>query len=190
MREGSYQSSRDRIGPAAYAESVNQDQNPAPDQAMARTRPEEAAAPESRRCPCSSGDVYGACCGRLHGTFAAKGTLVAPTAEALMRSRYTAFALASTGDLAQAEAYLLATWAPETRPASLALEGPADEGGDGVRWVSLDVEETRAGGPFDDAGTVTFTAHFRTPAGPRTQHETSRFVRRKGIWFYRDGDVS
>lgn len=117
------------------------------------------------------------------------GTLAAPTAEALMRSRYAAFALAATGELAEAEAYLLATWAPETRPAQLALDGPADESGDQVRWLRLDVEST-AGGPFDDDGSVTFTAHYRTPAGRHTQHETSRFVRRQGTWFYRDGEVS
>ncbi|WMY78590.1 YchJ family metal-binding protein [Citricoccus sp. I39-566] len=144
----------------------------------------------SRRCPCGSGDLYGGCCARFHGRYATDGTLAAPTAEALMRSRYAAFALAATGELAEAEAYLLATWAPETRPAQLALDGPADESGDQVRWLRLDVESTAGGGPFDDDGSVTFTAHFRTPAGRHTQHETSRFVRRQGAWLYHDGDAS
>lgn len=182
MREGLTQSSRDRPARSAYAETMNTSESPPVNHAAGQASAE-------RRCPCGSGDVYGACCGRLHGKFAADGTLAAPTAEALMRSRYAAFALAATGELAEAEAYLLATWAPETRPAQLALDGPADESGDQVRWLRLDVEST-AGGPFDDDGSVTFTAHYRTPAGRHTQHETSRFVRRQGTWFYRDGEVS
>ncbi|MEV4900002.1 YchJ family metal-binding protein [Citricoccus sp. NPDC055426] len=145
---------------------------------------------ESLRCPCGGGDVYGSCCGRWHGRFTADGTLAAPTAEALMRSRYSAFALASSGDLPQAEAYLLATWAPETRPAELALDAPGQGPDADLGWVRLEVESTVGGGPFDDDGAVTFTAHFRTPAGRHAQHETSRFVRRQGTWLYRDGDVS
>ena len=37
-------------------------------------------------CPCQSGKDYDACCGAIIG-----GTQTAPTAEALMRSRYSAF---------------------------------------------------------------------------------------------------
>jgi len=149
--------------------------------------PRELAA---RRCPCGSGEVYGSCCGRFHGRFTTHGILSAPTAEALMRSRYSAFALASEGEFAQAERYLLATWAPETRPASLALDAPGAGPDEDLGWLRLDVEETSDGGPFDPTGTVRFTAHFRTPAGRRTQQETSRFVRREGTWFYYAGDVS
>ena len=77
------------------------------------------------RCPCSSGEVYGACCGRFLGEFVASGTLTAPTPEQLMRSRFTAFA---TGNAA----YLLASWHPSTRPATLELE-------DDIRWYRLDI---------------------------------------------------
>ncbi|MFC7401737.1 YchJ family protein [Citricoccus sp. GCM10030269] len=167
---------------------MNHDPGQAPQQPPHSTH--STSAPEATRCPCGGGDVYGACCGRWHQRFAAEGALAAPTAEALMRSRYSAFALASTGQLAGAEDYLLATWAPETRPSSLAVDQPGNESGDDVRWLRLDVESTTGGGPFDDVGTVTFTAHFRTPAGRRTQHETSRFVRRGGVWYYREGDVA
>ena len=90
----------------------------------------------------------------------------------------------------EAERYLLATWAPETRPASLALDAPGAGPDEDLDWLRLDIEETSGGGPFDQAGTVRFTAHFRTPAGRRTQQETSRFVRREGTWLYYDGDVS
>ncbi len=61
------------------------------------------------RCPCSSNKNYADCCGRY-----LNGGEVAPNAEALMRSRYTAYTL-GRGD------YLLATWHNSTRPASLEL---------------------------------------------------------------------
>lgn len=125
---------------------------------------------DDERCPCLSGDTYGACCGRYHS-----GAATAPTAEALMRSRYSAFAV---GD----DAYLLATWAPQTRPDSA---GPGDE-----QWRRLDIHRTERGGPFDTTGVVEFTAYYRYPAtGERgSLHETSRFVREDGRWYYVDGD--
>ncbi len=120
------------------------------------------------RCPCLSGLPYAECCGPLH-----RGERTAPTAEALMRSRYSAFAV---GDAA----YLLATWHPSTRPRALDLD-PAQ------RWVRLDVVGTQGGGPFDTAGTVEFRAHYRHPDGNGWQHEVSRFVREDGAWSYVDG---
>ena len=75
------------------------------------------------RCPCTSGEVYGACCGRYLGEFAASGTLGAPTPLALMRSRFTAFALHDAP-------YLLASWHPHTHPAELTLD-------ETMRWYRL-----------------------------------------------------
>ncbi|RKR74276.1 YchJ family protein [Frondihabitans australicus] len=119
-------------------------------------------------CPCLSGNPYGECCGPLHD-----GAEVAPTAERLMRSRYSAFAVGDAD-------YLLATWAPETRPSTLDLDP-------GLRWFRLDIEGTTGGGPFDAAGTVEFTAHYRPAGGgAATQHENSRFARRGGRWLYVD----
>ena len=116
------------------------------------------------RCPCGSGLTYPECCGRLHD-----GTAAAATAEQLMRSRYSAFAV---GDAA----YLLATWDPATRPRTLELD-PA------VRWTGLEVLATTGGGLFDAEGTVT----FRASARQYTQQEHSRFRRAGGRWLYVDG---
>ncbi|QDC24584.1 hypothetical protein FE374_08070 [Georgenia yuyongxinii] len=127
---------------------------------------------DDARCPCLSGETYGACCGRFHAGLAAGGPYP-PTAEALMRSRYSAFAV---GDVA----YLEATWHPRTRPPDLAL--------DGVTWRRLDVLAAVAGGPFDTDGVVEFVAHYRSPAGGGRLHEVSRFVREGGRWFYVDGE--
>ena len=105
-------------------------------------------------CPCGRGEAYGACCGPLHSGAAA------PTAERLMRSRYSAFALGKAQ-------YLLDTWHSSTRPDDLELD-PNWE------WRRLVIEATTAGGPFDDEGTVTFTAIARTPEGRVSQREANR----------------
>ncbi|MCS6523235.1 YchJ family protein [Curtobacterium citreum] len=123
--------------------------------------------PDDQRCPCLSGNPYGECCGPLHAGAAA------PTAERLMRSRFSAFALGLPE-------YLLRSWHPSTRPDELTLD-PAQ------RWTRLDIVSTRAGGPFDSRGTVAFRAWWRTDDSRGTLEETSEFVREQGCWFYVDG---
>ncbi|MFT3715957.1 MAG: YchJ family metal-binding protein [Gordonia sp. (in: high G+C Gram-positive bacteria)] len=126
-----------------------------------------------RTCPCGSGDPCRACCGRYLTGLGEGGA--APTAAALMRSRYTAFAL---GDVEHPSA----TWHPSTRPADLHLD-------DDTRWLHSSVGPTTGGGPFDRAGTVEFTAVFRGPDGRGELREHSRFVKENGRWLYVDGDV-
>lgn len=92
-----------------------------------------------------------------------------------MRSRYTAFALGDAD-------YLLRSWHPATRPAALDLDP-------GRRWLFLEIRHTTGGGPFDESGTVEFTAHYRDPAGRGQLHEVSRFTRTEGRWSYLDGDI-
>ncbi|WIB27044.1 YchJ family metal-binding protein [Curtobacterium sp. MCSS17_015] len=124
----------------------------------------------TERCPCLSGNPYDECCGPLHAG------APAPTAERLMRSRFSAFALGLP-------AYLLDSWHPSTRPATLELD-PAQ------RWTRLDIVAARSGGPFDTAGTVTFRAWWRTDISRGTLEETSEFVREAGRWYYVDGIVA
>lgn len=127
--------------------------------------------PTPTRCPCLSGLTYDECCGPLH-----RGDRTAPTAEALMRSRYSAFAVGDAG-------YLRSTWHTATRPVSLDAD-------DGTVWRRLEVLATDGGGPFDTAGTVEFRASYRDPGGiPGSLHEVSRFVREGGRWSYVDGSV-
>ena len=120
------------------------------------------------RCPCLRGQAYDDCCGRFH-----RGESTAPTAELLMRSRFSAFALHDVG-------YLERTWHPTTRPRRLVLD-------DDVRWYRLDVLAAAGGGPDDVAGTVEFRAFYRATDGAGAQHEVSRFVRQGGAWVYLDG---
>lgn len=93
-----------------------------------------------------------------------------------MRSRFSAFAVGDPD-------YLLATWHPSTRPATLELD--ADR-----RWYRLDIIATREGGPFDRAGVVEFEAFHRGPGGAGSQREASTFLREGGRWFYVDGLLS
>jgi SEC-C motif-containing protein len=101
------------------------------------------------------------------------GTVPAPTAEALMRSRYTAFAL---GD---AE-HLLASWHSRTRPRRLDLDAE-------MRWTGLELLGRTGGTMLDDQGTVEFRASYRAGSRSGAQHERSRFAREDGRWRYLDG---
>lgn len=118
-------------------------------------------------CPCGSGKPYAVCCGPLHA-----GEKPAPTAEALMRSRYAAYVL-------KLEDYLLATWHASTRPSELDLTA------DDSKWLGLEVrahltqDETHA--------TVDFVARYRIAGRGHRLHELSRFVREDGRWYYVDG---
>lgn len=100
----------------------------------------------------------------------------APTAEALMRSRYTAYTLLR-------EAYLLATWHHSTRPASLEL--PLEQH---RKWLGLEVTRHEQTG-LDEA-TVEFVARYKVNGRAHRLHEISRFVREAGRWFYVDGNIS
>lgn len=136
----------------------------------------------SQRCPCGSGDTYAACCRRFHAG------APAPTAEALMRSRYSANALMSE-DPGFFGGYLHRSWAPETRPALAVLSRP------GARWTRLAILGVSGGGPFETHGTVEFVASYEDPSAGHTRgrgrhHELSRFRRESGQWFYIDGDVT
>ncbi|MCX4910034.1 YchJ family protein [Streptomyces sp. NBC_00878] len=112
-------------------------------------------------CPCGLAETYERCCGRFHG-----GEGTAPTAEALMRSRYCAF-------VKRDEAYLLRTWHPRTRPARVEFDP-------GMRWTGLEILGTGEGTAFHSTGTVTFRASY---AGG-SLHERSRFERVGGAWVY------
>ena len=115
-----------------------------------------------KRCPCGLPATHEACCGRFHAGAAA------PTAELLMRSRYSAFAL---GD----SAYLLRSWHPTTRPRTLELDGR-------TRWLRLEVLETTGGGLLETEGAVRFRAH----SSDGVLEEHSRFARDAGRWAYLD----
>jgi SEC-C motif-containing protein len=121
-----------------------------------------------KECPCGSRRSYADCCGLLHNG------AIAPDAEALMRSRYSAFVLGL-------EFYLLASWHPDSCPPALDLAaGPV------MKWIGLDVrrhEQTDA-----DHAIVEFVTRYKVNGRAHRLHEVSRFVRAEGRWFYLDGE--
>jgi SEC-C motif-containing protein len=123
-------------------------------------------------CPCGSGAPLEACCGAiLDGK-------PAPTAEALMRSRYTAHVLGRID-------YLIATTDASTRGGidRAAVERWARES----EWRGLTIIASR-GGAGDDDGFVEFKAAYAAGGAAHVHHERSRFRRHDGRWFYVDGE--
>jgi SEC-C motif-containing protein len=122
-------------------------------------------------CPCNNKRNYADCCAPLHNGGSAS------SAEALMRSRYSAYVLAL-------EPYLLATWHTSTRPAQLDLA--ADEK---AQWLGLEIKHRQT---IDDDNAIVefveFVARYKTGGRAHRLHETSRFVREEGRWYYIDGE--
>jgi SEC-C motif-containing protein len=122
-------------------------------------------------CPCGSGLPYAECCERYH---LGEAPL---TAEALMRSRYSAFARGLAP-------YLLRTWHPMTRPERVDLD-------DGTVWRRLQIVDTVRGGPDDTTGVVEFRAAYRDASGAGgLVEERSRFDRIAGLWLYTGAEVA
>jgi SEC-C motif-containing protein len=121
-------------------------------------------------CPCGSDSPFGRCCLPLH-----RGAAQADTAEQLMRSRYSAYAV---GDLD----YVWQTWHPRTRPDTVT---PNDE----LTWTGLEIVDAVDGQAGDQTGVVEFRAHYRQGRQSGTLHERSRFAVRARRWLYVDGDI-
>lgn len=120
-------------------------------------------------CPCGSGRSYAQCCGPLH-----EGAPAAD-AEALMRSRYSAYALG----LGQ---YLRDSWHASTRPADF----DPDASDSRANWLGLSIKRHLQTGT--DSAEVEFIARYRVGGGSAVRlHERSRFLREHGHWFYLDG---
>lgn len=121
-------------------------------------------------CPCESGKPYNTCCELAHTGSPAL------TAETLMRSRYTAYVLGL-------EAYLLKTWAAETRPAALNL-------GDDTQTKWLDLQVKRAENTSETTAIVEFVARYKIGGKAQRLHEISQFVRVDGCWYYLIGSIA
>lgn len=129
----------------------------------------------SKKCPCGSGKPFNFCCEP-----ALDGHKPAQTAEALMRSRYTAFALGCVD-------YLIKTTAEEHRN-----EDDAEvlkEQIQATTWLGLEIVDTNNGQADDEHGTVEFIAHFESDDHQASLHEISRFRKQQHHWYYVDGDV-
>lgn len=124
----------------------------------------------SNMCSCESGRSYSSCCELLIA-----GNKSATTAEAVMRSRYTASVVKNAE-------YLLKTWHLSTKPENI-LSDTIPE------FYGLHIVRTEAGGEEDNHGVVEFKAKYISQGKYRELHEISRFVKENDEWFYVDGEV-
>lgn len=125
--------------------------------------------PESP-CPCGSDKSLAGCCLPL-----IRRQVPAATAEALMRSRYTAHCL-------QAIDYLWDTWDPQQRQQS----SPEDirQWASSCHWLGLHIVATTAGKENDQQGAVRFIASY-IQEGEKHQHrEVSLFKKSDNGWLY------
>jgi len=122
-------------------------------------------------CLCGSHCEYSLCCEPFHNN-----EKTAATAEALMRSRFTAYGNKN-------EAYLLDTWDAAKRPETI------DFSKEEAVWTNLEIVKTKKGGEKDSKGIVEFKAYYTLENEPYVMNEISRFIKKSGRWFYLDGLV-
>jgi len=122
-------------------------------------------------CPCGSGKPFKLCCQPY-----VEQTRKAPTAEALMRSRYSAFALLN-------EDYLRYSWHPDTCPKQIHLN-------ENTKWLGLKIKNTVAGDVNDNTGEVEFVARSKNNGKASRLHESSHFKRFEHRWVYLDGKTT
>ncbi len=133
---------------------------------------------QERLCPCGSQALYGDCCEPY-----LLGIATAPTAEALMRSRYSAYSQGAVD-------YLIETLHPSKRRKDDKSEHL--ESSTTIQWIGLKILKTQLGGIKDRKGMVEFIATYRSKAFlsvPGELHERSRFVKERDQWFYLEGDI-
>ena len=126
---------------------------------------------EQSCCLCGSNLPYSQCCGLYH-----TGEKIPATAETLMRSRFTAYAM-HNGE------YLQKTWDATKRPAQI------DFSKDTAQWLRLEIIDVKKGGVQDEKGVVEFKAYYLLDGEESVMHEISRFKKVAGRWFYLDGVV-
>lgn len=127
--------------------------------------------PEQNTCLCGSDLCYVECCGPYHS-----GEKFPTTAEALMRSRFTAYARRDAE-------YLLTTWDASKRPKAI------DFSKETAVWEKLSIVKTKKGGKLDSKGIVEFKAYYTQDNQPCFLHEISNFVKSGQHWLYLDGVI-
>lgn len=125
-------------------------------------------------CPCGSGNLLNVCCGHYHEGHPA------PDAQALMRSRYSAYVLGHID-------YLLATTLPAQQQA---LDRNAIEQWSAQStWLGLEVENVQVIGGQPEHAFVTFVARWHDSNGEHRHRERSAFVQNSGRWYFIDPTV-
>ncbi|PCJ84873.1 MAG: hypothetical protein COA54_12775 [Thiotrichaceae bacterium] len=126
---------------------------------------------DTSSCPCGSGTLFKVCCQPY-----LEKSQAAPTAEALMRSRYTAF-------VQYDEDYLGYSWHPDNRPKVMHLNAE-------TKWLGLKIINTVDGNIDDKTGEVEFVARSKINGKASRLHENSQFARFENRWVYTKGKLS
>ncbi|MDP6428793.1 MAG: YchJ family protein [Rhodospirillales bacterium] len=126
-------------------------------------------------CPCGSARDFEECCGPI-----IEGA-PAPTAEALMRSRYTAYVTGAFDHIENTHAPEVQGDFNRSAAESMAL---------GAKWTGLEIREVTGGGADDQTGTVEFVTRFKRGGENYAHHELNNFRRQDGRWVYVDGDIN
>ncbi len=120
-------------------------------------------------CPCCSGKEYEVCCEPFH-----KRLEDAPTAELLMRSRFSAFAIPNAE-------YLLGTTLPAKRKFHKIKD--LQKWGEINVWTKLEIVNS------SNSSQVEFKAYYTDEKGkPQIHHELSIFEKLNKRWYYVSGE--
>lgn len=126
-------------------------------------------------CPCGNGESLQDCCGPY-----LEGTRLPESAEALMRSRYTAFTRGNVD-------YILNTHDPEK---SSEIDRERTEAwSKGSEWLGFELISTENGGPADDAGVVEFVARYKVKGVTVSHRERAIFRKHGQRWVFVDGQM-
>lgn len=128
-----------------------------------------------QHCPCGSGKAFSSCCEPI---LQAKSP--APTAEALMRSRYTAYCI-------KAIDYLISSTHYQYRAS---VDRPfIEKWADSAQWLGLEILQLEQGTEKDTEGTVEFVASYKDKDQVFKHHELGFFKKVKGAWYYYKGKL-
>ena len=128
-----------------------------------------------KTCPCGSGHLYSGCCEPF-----INGSKNPPTAEALMRSRYTAY-------VEHAIDYIIDTCSKEEKD-KIDFD-QTKNWSEKSKWLGLKILSTEKGNPLDTEGTVEFEATYEVDKLREVHHEKAKFKKSEGRWLYIEGDV-
>jgi len=123
-------------------------------------------------CNCGSTKSYEDCCGPL-----ISGERSAETAEALLRSRYTAYARREIE-------YIKNTIHPEEKEKR--DETAIRKWAEATEWTRLEILNVTDGGPEDKEGQIEFVSYYREKEKDKVHSELATFVKEEDTWYYKD----
>ena len=125
------------------------------------------------KCPCTSGREFAECCEPI-----IQQRQKATTAEQLMRSRYSAYALGHTD-------WIIESQSPDGR--QFVDRRATEEWSKRAVWHRMEILEVKDGGPEDAEGFVDFKAHYTIAGEDIVHHEVASFRRVDDTWYFVDG---